>query len=165
MSKKWLLGCGIAAAVGIAVIAVVVIAIAYLAQDAKGVGVSVDSPADVLVGQTFDLSVTVTNERPRKKLALSDIDLAEGYLAGFTITGTQPAAKTSQHVPVADTRSFTFGVNLAPKAVRTFTFTLRAEKAGIFRGDVDVWEGAHFVTSMAQTVVKERSEGVTQKQN
>ena len=34
--------------------------------------------------------------------------------------------------------------------------TLRAEKVGIYRGDVDVCEGTQFITAMAQTVVKEK---------
>jgi hypothetical protein len=39
--------------------------------------VSVDAPIEVVVGQTFALSVTVTNERSRKVLLLSDVDTWE----------------------------------------------------------------------------------------
>jgi len=72
-SKKTIVrGCGIAALVCLAGVAAVVLSFAYIVQDGKGVGVSVNGPTDVVVGQTFELSVTVTNERPRKVLALSD---------------------------------------------------------------------------------------------
>jgi len=135
---------------------VIALCIGYVAQDVKEVGVSVDGLTDVVVGQTFELSVTVTNERPRKVLALSDVDIAEDYLAGFTVSTIEPKPKSSSHVPFDNSRSFKFGVQIPPRESRTFTFTLRAEKAGIYRGDVDVCEGARFITSMAQTSVKEK---------
>src|SRR5262245_2968490 len=154
-SKKAMFwGCGIAALVCLAGLAVVVACFAYLGQDVQEVGVSVDGPADVVVGQTFELSVTVTNERPRKVLVLSDIDIAESYLAGFTISSTEPRPKSNKHVPIDNSRSFTFAVQIPPRASRMFSFTLRAEKPGLYRGDVDVCEGARFITSMAQTSVK-----------
>ncbi len=149
-------GCGIAALVGLAGVAAVVLCFAYIVQDVKDVGVSVDGPTDVVVGQTFELNVTVTNERPRKVLALSDVDIAEGYLAGFTVSMINPKPKSNKHVPIDNSRSFTFGVQIPPRASRSFTFTLRAEKPGLYRGDVDVWEGARFITGMAQTSVKEK---------
>ncbi len=149
-------GRGIAALACLAGVAVVVIGFAYLAQDVKGVAVSVDSPTDVVVGQTFELSVTVTNERPRKALALSDVDIAESYLAGFTVSTIAPRPKSNRHVPIDNSRSFTFGTQIPPRASRTFSFRLRAEKPGLYRGDVDVCEGARYITGMAQTSVKEK---------
>src|SRR5436189_4302566 len=93
-------GCGIVALVCLAGVAVVVLFFAYASQDVKGVGVSVEGPTDVVVGQTFELSVTVTNERPRKVLALSDVDIAEDYLAGFTVSTVHPRPKSNKHVAI-----------------------------------------------------------------
>ena len=157
MSKKTIAwGCGIAVLVCLAGIAAIVLFFSYAVQDVPGVAVTVHGPTDVVVGQTFDLNVTVTNERPRKVLALSDIDIAEGYLAGFTVSTIEPKPKSSMHVPLDNSRSFTFGVRIPPATSRTFTFTLRAEKPGVYRGDVDVCEGVQFITGMAQTSVKEK---------
>ena len=149
-------GCGIAALVCLAGITAVVLSFVYVVQDVKGVGVSVNGPTDVAVGQTFELSVIVTNERPRKVLALSDVDIAEDYLAGFTVSTIDPKPKSNKHVPIDNSRSFTFDVQIPPRASRMFTFTLRAEKPGLYRGDVDVCERARFITGMAQTSVKEK---------
>jgi hypothetical protein len=149
-------GCGIAALVCLAGIAAVVLFVLYASQDVKGVAVGVDSPTDVVVGETFDLTVTVTNERPRKVLALSDVDIAEGYLAGFTVSRIEPRPRSSMHVPIDNSRSFTFEVKIPPGASSSFKFKLRAEKPGVYRGDVDVCEGSRFVTGMAQTSVKEK---------
>ncbi len=155
-SKKAIaLGCGIAGAVCLIGVVAVVLFVAYVAQDVQGAGISVNGPADVVVGQTFDLTVTVTNERPRKALALSDIDIAEEYLEGFTVSKINPKPKSTQHVPIDDSRSFSFGVSIPAGESRDFIFTLRAEKSGLYRGDVDMCEGARFTTGMAQTNVKE----------
>jgi hypothetical protein len=155
-NKAIALGCGVAALVGVIAIGAVILFVAHSIEDVQGVSVSIDGPTDVVVGQTFDLSVTVTNERPQKVLALSDIDLAEDYLQGFTVSSINPRPKSNQHVPIDNSRSFTFGVRIPPRETRTFTFTLRAEKAGLFRGDVDICEGTRFITGMAQTSVKEK---------
>jgi hypothetical protein len=154
--KAFVWGCGIAAVICLAGITAVVLFIVYASQDVKGVGVSVDGPTDAVVGQTFELNVTVTNERPRTVLALSDIDIAEDYLAGFTVSTIEPRPKSTMHVEIDNSRSFTFGVKIPPGTSKTFTFTLRAEKSGLYRGDVDVCEGARFITGMAQTSVKKK---------
>jgi hypothetical protein len=158
MSSKKILawGCGISALLGLAGVAAVVLFIAYVSQGVQGVAVSVDGPMDVVVGQTFELEVTVTNERPGQVLALSDIDIAEDYLAGFTIGTIDPKPKSAMHVPLDNSRSFTFGVDIPAGASRSFTFQLQAEKAGLYRGDVDVCEGFRFITEMAQTSVKHK---------
>ena len=150
------LGCGIAALIGTVVILAVVLFFVHVSKDVEGIAVAVDGPTEVTVGQTFELEVTVTNERPKKVLRLSDIDLAEDYLAGFTVSSISPKPKSNMHVPIDNSRSFTFGVQVPPRTAKSFKFTLRAEKEGIFRGDVDVCEGARSTTGMAQTVVKEK---------
>jgi len=86
---------------------------------------------------------------------LSDVDIAEDYLAGFTVSSVSPTPKSNKHVPIDNSRSFTFGVQIPPRTAKSFKFKLRAEKPGIFRGDLDICEGARFTTEMAQTVVKE----------
>jgi hypothetical protein len=149
-------GCGITALALVAGIAAVVLFFVYASQDPADVHVSVNGPTDVEVGQTFELTVVVTNDRPAEVLSLSDIDIAEDYLAGFTVSAIEPRPKSNMHVPLADNRSFTFGVEIAPGASRTFKFKLRAEKPGLYRGDVDVCEGVRFITDMAQTFVKEK---------
>jgi hypothetical protein len=149
-------GCGILAFLALAGVAAIAVFIGYASQGVKGIGVAVDGPGDVVVGQTFGLTVTVTNQRPRKVLALSDIDIAEAYLAGFTIAGVEPKQKSSMHVPIDNSRSFTFDVKIPPHASKTFTFTLQAKSPGVYRGDVDVCEGMRIVTGMAQTAVKEK---------
>lgn len=158
--KTWkavALGCGALALIGIVVLIVGVVFVAHVSKDLEGVVVTVNGPPEgVQVGQTFDLEIVVKNERARKVLQLSDVDLAEEYLDGFTVSAIKPAQKSSMHVPVTNCRSFTFDVSIAAGASQSFVFTLKAEKAGLFRGDVDVYEGLRCLTTMAQTVVREK---------
>jgi hypothetical protein len=132
--------------------------VAYVAKDVEGVAVTINAPTDVVVGQTFDFEVVVKNERSGKVLGLSDVDIAEEYLAGFTVASIEPTPKSNMHVPIDNSRSFTFDVPVSAGASQSIIFKLRAEKAGIYRGDVDVCEGLRFITGMAQTVVKKRNE-------
>lgn len=151
-----MIGCGAVALIAIAVVVGVVMFVNHVSADLDGVAVTVNGPTDVVVGQTFDLEVVVKNERSGKVLELSDVDIGEEYLAGFTISAVKPTPKSSTHVPVDDSRSYNFDVSIKPGASQSFVYTLRAEKAGVYRGDVDVCEGMQFVTGMAQTVVKEK---------
>jgi hypothetical protein len=152
--KAVLLGCGAITLIAVAIVVVIVLFVAHVSKDVEGVAVTINGTTDVTVGQTFDLEVVVKNERSGKALALSDVDLSDEYLAGFTVAKVTPAAKSSTHVPIARSQSFTFDMKIPAGASQTFVFTLRAEKAGIYRGDLDVWEGSQSITSMAQTVVK-----------
>jgi nitrogen fixation protein FixH len=156
----WVLGIGCGAAILLVLVAIAAIAffLGHVARDPQGIAVSVASPTEVAVGQNFDLTVTITNQRPRQAFGLSDIDVSEEYLAGFTIGEVVPKAKSNTHIPFDNSRSYTFDLRIPAGQARRFTFTLRAQKEGLYRGDVDVCEGARFVTEMAQTFVKPVSE-------
>jgi hypothetical protein len=148
------IGCGILALIGIVVLILCVVFVVHVSKNVEGVLVNVNSPGEVQVGQTFDLEVIVKNERAGKAFRLSDIDLADQYLAGFTLVAVKPPEKSNMHVPIANNRSFTFDVPIPAATSRTFVFTLKAEKEGIYRGDLSVGEGLQTITTMAQTVVK-----------
>jgi len=155
--KKGLaIGCGGCLLLCLVAAAAVVGWMVYVGQNPRGVEVTVEGPLDVAVGDTFSLQVTVSNQRKDQPFALTDIDIAEEYLEAFTVVATTPNHVSSMHVPIDNTRSFTFDRPVAPGETATFTFELRAEREGLQRGDVDVCEGARFLTKMAQTTVQPR---------
>ncbi|MGD0744525.1 MAG: hypothetical protein ABSA45_05165 [Verrucomicrobiota bacterium] len=154
--KTIAIGCGAVLLIGIILVVAVVLFFVHVSKDIEGVVVSVNGPTDVTVGQTFELEVVVRNERASKVLRLSDVDLADQYLAGFTVSSVKPTAKSSKHVPIDNAQSFTFDVPIAAGSSNRFIFTLRAENAGMYRGDVDIWEGMRCITTMAQTAVGEK---------
>lgn len=150
------LGCGITALIGILVVVACVLFVRHMSTDLEGVSVTVSDVQDVRAGDTFELKVTVTNERKSKALGLSDIDIADEYLEGFVVVSVSPKEKSTMHVPIDDSQSYTFDVKIPAGESRTFVFKLRAVKEGVFRGDVDVCEGMQFITALTQTVVIER---------
>ena len=154
--KTIAIGCGAILLIGVLLLIAVALFFVHVSKDVEGVAMAVNSPTDVTVGQTFDLEVVVRNDRAGKVLHLSDVDLADQYLAGFTVSSVKPTAKSSMHVPIDNAQSFTFNVPIAAGTSNRFVFTLRAEKAGMYRGDVDIWEGTRCITAMAQTVVGEK---------
>jgi hypothetical protein len=155
MRKQHLLlfGCGGVALAFVAVVVSLVGWLWYLGQDPKGVAISVEGPQTVAVGEEFDLTVVVRNWRVGDSFELSDIDVAEEYLEGFLILGTEPEAKSSMHVPIDNTRSYSFDTPIPPGQTKRYRFRLRAAAQGLFRGDVDVCEGSRFLSTPTQTMV------------
>ncbi len=149
-----MLGCGLLLLVAVAAIAGVAGFLYYFAEGVKNVSVDVNVPEEVVVGDVFDLEVTVSNDRAKQGLEVSDVDISEEYLAGFTIVSVMPKSKSNMHVPLANSRSYTFDLPVKHGETKTFSFKLRAEKPGIYCGDVDVCEGLRPVTAQAETVVK-----------
>ena len=154
--KAILIGCGAVTLLGLLAIAGVVMFFGHIVKDVEGVAVTINTPMDVTVGETFKLAISVKNERKGEVLQLSDIDIADEYLNAFTVISVNPHPKSQMHVPIDNSLSYTFDRKIGAGKTEVFTWELRAEKAGIHRGDVDVCEGMQFVTSQAQTVVKEK---------
>jgi hypothetical protein len=134
----------------------------HVSQDPEGIAISVDAPLDVAVGDTFSLVVTVTNEREGENVTLSDIDIADEYLAGFVVLTVDPAEESSMHIPLDNSMSYTFNTEVPAGGSKAFTFNLRAQEAGVFRGQIDATEGMRFTSTVAQTVVNEAAERPTQ---
>ncbi len=127
----------------------------HIAQDPEGIAIAVDAPLDVALDETFPLVVTVTNTREGQTVTINDVDIADEYLAGFVVVSVDPAEQSSMHIPLDNSMSYTFNTELAPGTSKTFTFNLRAQETGIFRGEVDVTQGMQFTSAVAQTVVAE----------
>jgi hypothetical protein len=154
-TKNIIIGCAIATVVclvgGLMLIGGCVY---YLAQDPTGVSIELDNATEAHKGQEFDMVVKVVNERRARAFKLTDIDLHDDYLTGFIVVSTDPPHKSSTHVPLDNSQSFTFDVSIPAKESRIFKFRLRPVTQGVFKGDVDVCEGMHFITKTAETEVK-----------
>jgi hypothetical protein len=162
--KAILIGC--AAAVLLPVVLPVIILQLFfpILNEMEGVSVSVNAQSDVIVGDTFVLAVDIKNTR-EKKFLLRDIDIVN-YLAGFTIISIEPAPKSKGHMTTSfhDNQIHTFKVPIPAEETKTFTFKLRAETAGTFRGTIEVYGdvnvdgfgGMWVIKTMVQTVVENK---------
>jgi hypothetical protein len=126
-----------------------------MSGEPSGIAVTVDAPIEVPQGKTFDLVVTVQNDRKGKSFKIGDLDIYGDYLRGFVVLSKDPEPESEMGLPLDDGMSHTYNVWLTAGETREFTFSLRAEEPGIYRGDVDVYEGMRCITKTAQTVVKE----------
>jgi hypothetical protein len=135
------------------VAAAVLAGLVYLGQDPPGVAVTIDGPSSVRVGEEFTLSIVIENQRSDRDFVLADLDLADAYLEGFEVIGTDPPATGPLHVPIDDTLSWSFDRAIAPGEVERFDFRMRATEAGLHRGTVDVCEGPRFLTVRLATDV------------
>lgn len=153
--KALLIGCGTATLVAVMLLGLLVGWFIYISQDIEGLSISIDSPLDVKVGETFKMTVNVKNEREKNALTVSDIDISDDYMEGFVTIATEPKPKSTMHVPIDNSMSHTFNTRISAGETKAFIFTLRSEKPGIFRGDLDVCEGSRFITVTAQTVAKD----------
>lgn len=153
--KAVLIGCGALLLLAFLGGAVLIALVVYVVQGVPGATVTVEAPLDVTVGETFELVVRVGNDRSRKTLTVTDIDIAQSYLSGFVIVSVDPLPKSSSTIPFDDGLSHSFHARIPPKNRQDFTFTLRALRAGVYTGDVDVCEGTRFLTTLAQTVVSD----------
>jgi hypothetical protein len=152
-TKKILLGCSIAAAIaGFGLLLVVGGCIFFFSSGPKGVTIQIENPSSAKAGETIELLVRVTNDRASQPFKLSDIDLDDDYLKAFVVAGTEPEYKSSSHS--LGSQSFTFDVSIPAKQTREFKFKLRAVTAGVYKGDVDVYEGLRSITKIAETEIK-----------
>ena len=153
---KVLIGCACVAGAGICFMALIVALFVYAAGDIEGVTVTINAPMEVVKGEEFALVVNIQNTRASKPLKVSSIDIAEDYLQGFFFVSSDPTAKSSEHVPFDNSRSFKFDLEVPPGQTTAVTFNLRPTQAGVYRGDLDVCEGMRFTTTLAQTSVTEQ---------
>ena len=165
IGKVFGIGCAVVALLGIIAVCVTGVWLYRASQNSKGLLVSVDAPIGVRVGETFDMKIVVKNERAKGDILVTDIDIEQKYLEGFFVVRVDPKEKDSMNVPLVNSLSHTFDLQIPPGEQRVFTFTLRAVKTGIYRGEVDVCAGTSFtyVTAQAQTMVTEESEGETKE--
>lgn len=163
MLKKILIGCGILLLMCMIGCGLFVWGIFSVVQPPKGLELTVDSPSDVRVGDTFDLVVRAKNTNKTKSIKIGDVDLSNDYLKGFRIVATNPKPKStmSTDIKIANLYSSTFDDTIPPGREHTYTFSLKAVKVGQYEGEVDIYEGMHSLTQFVQTYVAEQKSAAT----
>lgn len=105
-------------------------------KDPENVTVGVQAPVSVATGSRFDIIATVTN-RSSSVRTLVDLDVADDYLKGVAIESSEPAYKTSTHIPIDDKISYHFGLTIPANGTVQVRFKAFAAYAGDYAGDVD----------------------------
>jgi hypothetical protein len=120
-----LLGCGGAVVLTVVVFAVWVWWIASRELPPE-VQVEVEAPLSVASDAPFDIVARVTNGDDEAH-TLVDLDVAQSYLAGIAVVGTEPPFSEALRVPIAEVQSYSF--NLALPAGKTVEVRFHAVAA------------------------------------
>lgn len=121
----------------------------------ENIRVSVSSPDQVTVGQTFTITVRVSNDANQPQL-IDSIDIYDSYLAGVRLRTSQPAWQSSQSL--MDFVTYAFGLSIPPRSEQVVTFEAVALRPGDFSGDFDVCINSEvsYITQVVRTIVTER---------
>jgi hypothetical protein len=98
---------------------------------------TVDVPGQVSSGETFEITVTVYNTAPQAQ-TLYSLDLADEFMAGADVVGSDPPYGSYMHVPIDNTESYEYMTPIPSGGSTTVTLTMLATDSGIWSGEVDV---------------------------
>jgi hypothetical protein len=112
-----------------------------------------DMPRNATVNETVLLKITVENARTDASFNLESIDLGGNFGKGFDIKAVRPKPKEMDSM--LNTLTLDYSISIAPRERAVFELELTAKKAGVYIGDVDIWEGEEFLTRMAQCRIDE----------
>ena len=97
----------------------------------------VTTPGQVSAGETFDIVVTVYNSAPQAQ-TLYSLDLADEFMAGVDVVGSDPPYGSYMHVPIDNTESYEYMAPIPSGGSTTVRLTMLATDAGYWSGEVDV---------------------------
>jgi len=122
--------------------------------DPEDVTVKVDAPLRVVEGQDFPVVVTVTNTAGRAQ-TLNSLDVADAYIAGIAITSSTPPFTDSMHVPIDNTWSYEYMLDIPAGGEVQVTLNASALKVGDFNGDIGacINSDSNFLSMPVRTVV------------
>ena len=97
----------------------------------------ISSPPTVQNGETFEIAVTVFNDAPHTQ-KLHSLDIADEYLAGIDVVGSDPAYGDTFHVPIDNTESYEYMKDIPSGGSMVVRLNMLATDAGTWTGDIDV---------------------------
>lgn len=100
----------------------------------EGITVEVTLPETIVVGDRFDMVVTVKNELAQQR-TLETIDFYSPLLDGVTIMGVDPTPSHSDDIIM---RTYTFQRPIPTQGEVSVTFSMTADAYGYYQGDLDV---------------------------
>jgi len=125
------------------------------AQVPEGITLQLDYPDNVVVGDKFDVTITIQNllDQPR---TLVDLDFYNPILDGVSIVSASPKPSADDEDSVFGMRTMSYNSPIPAEGQLVIILTMTAEEAGHFSGDVDVSiDKLLSIYSTTQTIVIE----------
>lgn len=102
----------------------------------ENIEVAVDSPTSIKQGERFAISVSVRNTG-RSEQTLVDLDIADEFLKGVVIEGSDPPFSESEHIPLDNTISYSYDLAIPPGREISITLSAYAAYQGDYSGEFD----------------------------
>jgi hypothetical protein len=134
---KVAVGCGIGCLVGLLGLVAGLFVLDRMTEAPKDIEVLVTVPSRVARDQEFTIEVQVRNTGSAAR-ELNSLDVADEYLAGVAIRGSEPPYRDTLHVPIDNSYSYEFRKPIPPGGALVVRFRAVGLKAGDHSGDVDV---------------------------
>lgn len=109
---------------------------AFGCSSPEGIQVSIETPTTVAKGGRFQIVAKVQNSAPRPQILVS-LDVADSHLEGIVVERTEPPFTEAFHVPIDNTMSYTFNLNINSGAQQVVVLHAYAARSGDFKGEVD----------------------------
>tara|TARA_R110000744_G_C19304200_1_gene556046 strand:- start:710 stop:1300 length:591 start_codon:yes stop_codon:yes gene_type:complete len=156
MIKKIIIA--IAVLIAFAVAAFIAAGIYAVNNVPEGIVLNWDYPDAVVVGDEFDVTITVINELDERR-QLGDLSFYSPLLDGASIVSFDPAPAQDQGaLPFID-HSVSYNRSIKAEDEFVIVVTMIAEEAGVFSGDVEVTiDGMLSMHTTTQTLVIEESD-------
>lgn len=118
------------------------------ALEPKDIFVWAEMPKSVKLNSNVILKVEIQNLRTNKSFDVESIDLGANLGQGFELRKVTPKPIELDTVLGEMTAEYKFSV--APGQTKQVIFEFVAVKEGVYKGDIDVWEGDNMLTRAAQ---------------
>ncbi|WP_420641164.1 hypothetical protein [Candidatus Leptofilum sp.] len=126
-------------------------------QEPTSVDVQLDAPAQVVLGEPFEVTLHLTNLITASQ-TLHSIDIATGYLDNVPLNRSEPAYTELKTLPLSRFTMVTFEQEIPVDGSTTVTLQFVGEAVGTFEGILDVClqDGTLCLAVPLETAVVER---------
>ncbi len=125
-----------------------------IAKAPQNITIQVDAPLEVSRGDQFVVTIRIENTADETQV-LHSIDIWDQYLQGIAIVSTEPAYRQAYHIPIDNTQSFEFYLDILPHETITITLNATAVAPGDFNSFLDacINSDVSYLTYPIRTVV------------
>ncbi len=111
----------------------------------------VELPRSVKKGDKVTLKISVENARKNSDFNLESLDFDGDFLNGFRIESIEPSP--SEVDDSLNTLTLEYPMSIAASETVDFVFEMVAVEAGVFIGEVSIWDDENFLSRYIQCKV------------
>lgn len=119
----------------------------------ENVFVWAEFPRETKIRSTAKLKIIIKNYRTAKAFHMKSLDIGRTISEGFRIKKIRPNINDMNMD--FDEFELDYAAQIQPNKQYEITIELEAIKAGLYKGDIDIWEGNNFLTRVIQCKVTE----------